>query len=198
IAQVSGGLPTLTSTETHEESTNQINQEQGYQSKGYTELEVNSGKISIPTFVKTPEGRLIIHLEPGKFSSETSFWRESDIGKEIISKQLHDNALNEFEKYLSDNKLITQVDYISDETGYVELDSTFEFIDLNIFEAAFSEQMVDLMIREAEKEKNAKLTKINQSGQDKALQKQLRDEITKEFNNFKKETEKDFPSYAEM
>ncbi|WP_062513993.1 hypothetical protein [Halobacillus sp. KGW1] len=199
LAQTNGGLPTDYTNEFEESSFENLEQMQGHQSKNFTELEGKSGKFSIPTIVETPEGGIKLHFEPGKYSAEKTFWQESDVGRELISKKLHDNSLIEFERYLEENSSLTQLTVIDDEKGYVLIESSFELIDLNTFEIAFSEGMVDMQVKEMKSLKDNELTEINQDSKlTSKEQKQQRDEVNKIFNAESKKVSEEFTEYREI
>ncbi|MFG6120897.1 DUF6414 family protein [Thalassobacillus sp. B23F22_16] len=198
LAQTQGGLPTDYTRENEEYTQEDLQRTSGYQSNNYTEMEGKTGKFNIPTILETPEGALKLHFEPGKYSSENTFWSESDLGRELISKKLHDNSIIEFENYLLNEGKVTETKVVSGDETYIKVNSSFELIDFNTFNTTFSEDMVYTMNKEIEKEKNAKLREINQNdGLTKQQKKDHRDEVNRIAEESKKKNEVDFKDYRE-
>jgi hypothetical protein len=106
VAQLQDGLPVNVSYETLEEIRDEKELQEGEKSGAFIEGGIKLGELEIPLIFKSPTGQLKARLQPGLFSSEKINLSQLESGKEIISKQIHDNALNHFEKYLDENKLL--------------------------------------------------------------------------------------------
>ncbi|MEC0241962.1 hypothetical protein P4H66_19350 [Paenibacillus dokdonensis] len=136
MAQQFEGLPISTTKENSQQDTTTSND--GTQKKSFHEIEgeIKSGDIGIPGIFSTPSGRARYKYGIDSQFSETLTLAQVEAGKEIISKQLHDNALDEFEKYLVGNSSLHEVDFDSEQGEdyigkYIKLKSTFMLFDLN-------------------------------------------------------------------
>jgi hypothetical protein len=129
IAQSQGGLPTSTSHERQEQATHTNQKTTGKSDKSFTQFEADTGSLSIPGLIKSPSGRLRVRIQPGKNSSESISLSELESGKEIISKQLHDNALETFEQYLSEEKQLFNISEENLEGKFIKTVSSFKIID---------------------------------------------------------------------
>lgn len=128
LAQTNGGLATNKSHEHSEQTNDSLESSQGYNGRNKAEVTVKSGEVEIPFIFKSPSGDIKLVLDPGKFSSEKSIMSQTEQGKEIISKQLHDNALEELEVILESKGLLSTTS-TSKAGEFIKTSSTFKFLD---------------------------------------------------------------------
>lgn len=184
IAQQFDGLPTETSNERGEEINDINEKEYGHKSGTSLETKLKTGKFEIPVFLKTPEGELKLTLEPGRFSSEKAVMSQTETGKEIISKQLHDNAL---EKFISKNEFYS-IEDPNIEGKLVQCVSEFKIIDFEYLKNILqTERLLELMfIEQEEKLKKMKSDVDKASGQHKAILNAAFNKCSSELSNTKK------------
>jgi len=127
IAQLNEGLATESSLEQSEQVTDTLEKSIGSHSRNSTTIKAKTGEVELPYLFKSPSAETLFKLEPGKTASEKSIIAQTEFGKEVISKQLHDNALDQFERYLSEKNLLN----ISENTGFVHLQGNFQIIDFS-------------------------------------------------------------------
>ncbi|MDR9852867.1 hypothetical protein RJP21_04520 [Paenibacillus sp. VCA1] len=135
MAQQFEGLPISTTMENSQQDTTTSNDSVQKKSAHAIEGEIKSGDFSIPGIFSTPSGRAKYKYGIDSQLSETFTLAQVEAGKEIISKQLHDNALDEFEKYLVENSALHEIDSNSDRGEnyigkYIKLESSFILFDL--------------------------------------------------------------------
>lgn len=150
IAQKEGGLPTSADTETQEQRTETDQKEEGYHSRSYIGGRGKTGDVNIPGIYNSPSAGIDLRFEPGKKNSESFALSELEAGKEIISKQLHDNALEEFEKHADENGILNNVDpYEELHIGqYIRMKHSFGIVDFSFLQSAISQQLIDVMLGE--------------------------------------------------
>lgn len=127
IAQLNEGLATESSLEQSEQVTDTSEKSLGSHSRNSTTIKAKTGEVELPYLFKSPSAETILKLEPGKTASEKSIIAQTEFGKEIISKQLHDNALDQLEKYLSEKNLLN----VNENTGFIHLQGNFQIIDFS-------------------------------------------------------------------
>ncbi|UNK20186.1 hypothetical protein MNQ98_09315 [Paenibacillus sp. N3/727] len=100
-----------------------------------TSKSTNSGSVDIPFIISSPSAKLLYKYNGNNHYEETVSLTQTDAGKEIISKQLHDNALDDFVEYLNKKQLLNIItDATSGEEqigNYVKIKSTFNLFDLD-------------------------------------------------------------------
>lgn len=133
LAQIEDGLRTSINRESSEEIKSGAESEEGYKRGNSFEGIFNTGKFSIPAIFETPSGNMKIRIQPGAFESEKTSIYQTEFGKEIITRQLHDNALIQFEKYMDDNNLIKQQPEIYKIGDYIKIESNFKVFDIEFF-----------------------------------------------------------------
>ncbi|MGR5963095.1 hypothetical protein ACT7DN_30015 [Bacillus paranthracis] len=99
----------------------------------------DTGKFDIPFVIKSPSAKATMRLAPGENHSESFTIADLEAGKEIISTQLHDNALNDFEKHFEDKGLIQVMeDTFSTSTlqpgTYIKTTSSFTAMNFEVIE----------------------------------------------------------------
>lgn len=180
IAQMQGGLPIAVNLETQEQRVDTTEQRAGQQSSNFTELRGDTGRIEIPGFFSSPSGGATVRIQPGRFSSESYILSELEAGKEIISKQLHDNALEEFEKTLRNEGKLKEVSETDElEVGsYIKITSSFNIIDFTFLQEVLDKLLVNVILGNEQNEITVtkELIDSNQnlsSGQKKARKKDI-------------------------
>ncbi|MFD2172431.1 DUF6414 family protein [Tumebacillus lipolyticus] len=148
IAQMKSGLPTSTNLEMHEQETKTNSTTTGADRNHEISTEGSLGQLDIG-FMKTPSLKGTYKF--GQKRTQTSGFTLSQLeaGKEIISKQLHDNALQEFESYLHESDLLlTSIDpnLEIDPGTYVQIKASFSIIDLGYFKDMVNGDFVDLVV----------------------------------------------------
>lgn len=135
MAQTFKGLPIGTTEEHLQQDTETSQDNVSRESTHHLDSQVNSGSIQIPMIVMSPNGSISYRYSNGKRLEESISLTQVDAGKEIISKKLHDNALNEFINYLNSEGRLTRVDWDEDIQKYlgkyIEIKSTFSIFDLD-------------------------------------------------------------------
>lgn len=199
IAQQFEGLPMQISTESQNQITESSEKSIGTDSKSFIEATGKTGKLNIPGLFETPSAELKARLQPGESTNEKMLLSEVEAGKEIISKQLHDNGLILFENFLEESGLL--VELIDDEEDielgkYIKITSKFTLFDLQQFSNIFSEEYFDLFMNpknypeniliEIEKVKSKGLNKQREGEQIKKIQLKYEKEIEQQVTELKK------------
>ncbi|QOT12943.1 hypothetical protein JNUCC32_13350 [Paenibacillus sp. JNUCC32] len=134
MAQKYKGLPLSNITE-HMQQDTQTNSDVAKKS-GTNDIqgEASTGGVDIPFIISSPSGKIIYKYSGNKQYEEAVSLTQTDAGKEIVSKQLHDNALDDYEEYLVEKQLlniITDSTNIEEQIGnYVKITSHFSLFDL--------------------------------------------------------------------
>jgi uncharacterized protein YeeX (DUF496 family) len=137
LAQRFEGLPLSISTELQEyESNTQIN-EKNNSLNHEGNIEANSGSVSFSTIFTGPSGKGGYKLLRSKGVKQSHSLTQFEAGKEIISKQLHDNALHDFEKYLEDSNLMTDLEEDLTPGNYIKIKGKFSIISLEYLKNIF-------------------------------------------------------------
>lgn len=129
MAQHNDGLPTIVNNESEETISDGAEKTKGYTSQSSIEATLESGNFEIPLIFQMPKGAIKGIFKPGEHATDKSIMSQTESGKEIISKQLHDNALEKFETYLSNSNQLFGLDAENLEGKYVKCKSTFRIID---------------------------------------------------------------------
>lgn len=192
IAQYSGGLPNSSSHEQTQEVKDSYEQNEGYNSRSSIRAIINSGKVEIPLIFSTPEGTIEGVFQPGKLASEKAIMSQTESGKEIISKQLHDNALEEFEGYLSDKELIHNLTDEEIEGKFIKITSSFKIIDFVYLQKIIQpDKLTELMFKneqdeiEKMKNENHKTTDAKLKASQKALIQQIQNKLKQQHVHYK-------------
>ncbi|MCG7318684.1 DUF6414 family protein [Brevibacillus laterosporus] len=156
VAQTNQGLPTLITNEITEQDTTA----QGEGRESESEHNITAGaKGGVPLVVSGEANYK--NRNKNKLSDSYTF-TQLEAGKEIISKQLHDNALVELEKYLSEKNEL----FCSKERPvmgkYIILKEKFSLFDLNT--------LLKLYDKETIKEILSLMNPTNQNGKKAKLQ----------------------------
>lgn len=137
LAQIEDGLRTSINRESSEEIKSGAESEEGYKRGNSFEGIFNTGKFSIPAIFETPSGNMKIRIQPGAFESEKTSIYQTEFGKEIITRQLHDNALTKFEKYMISNNLLNQQTEMFKIGDYIKIKGQFNVFDFKIMSEIF-------------------------------------------------------------
>jgi hypothetical protein len=190
IAQHYDGLPTATSNERGEEIHDAVEKTKGYNSRSAIQALFKTGNFEIPVLFKSPAGEFSAILQPGDFASEKTIMSQTETGKEIISKQLHDNALQTFETYLTDNGLLYSVTDPNIEGKFIKSVSSFKIIDFkylkNIIQTKILAEFMFLKTDEEIKKLKSQIASITDKKQ-KAIQNAALTQMTNEYNKQKKD-----------
>lgn len=181
MAQTNSGLPTLTSSEYQESeqktSTTGKTGESTHQIVG----EVTLGEFDVVVFKSPTAKAQYTHVNRQGNNSSISL-AQLEAGKEIISKQLHDNALGDFEVYLEENhklKIAEPTSFLNP-GEYFKVSGVFQIVDLSFYKRALSKKMIDrFVINAIAMERDSELEKVEKEGLN-ASQKSIK---TKEIRN---------------
>lgn len=188
IAQSQGGLPQSTQVERQEQVTETSQNTTGFAARSFTEMQGDTGTLSIPGLVKSPSGRVRVRIQPGRHSSESISLSELESGKEIISKQLHDNALESFEKYLSEQNKLFDLSESNLEGKFIKITEGFKIVDFRYLRKIIqTEALIDFMFMKQTEEVAAASVETNNSsnGKEKAVKKAALNQIQNTLNRQK-------------
>ena len=146
IAQTNSGLPTLVETEVSEAETKSSETRRNEEKSHEFGVQGSTGKIDIGV-MKSPSAKGDYKLKKNRGNTDVITLTQSEAGREIISRQLHDNALIEFEKYLEENDLVNIGTNQISIGGYIKLKTTFRIIDFNYFKQVSDEKLGEILIR---------------------------------------------------
>ncbi|MBM7585799.1 hypothetical protein JOC86_002341 [Bacillus pakistanensis] len=195
IAQHNDGLPTATSNERGEEIQDTNEEANGFQSRTSFEAKLKSGKFEIPVLLKTPEGEFKVVIQPGKFATEKSVMTQIESGKEIISKQLHDNALEAFVTQLEDEGKMHEIASGEMEGKMVKVKSNFKIIDFKYLKKIIQPQtLIDFMFMQTDKEMQSLIKEIDSTPnkQERTRQKALINQEQSKMDKIKKDKKEEF------
>lgn len=135
IAQTHKGLPTSLVAENLQQDTRTNSDVVTKDSQHEGRVQANTGSLNIPFVGTSPNGNASYKRTVQSNVSESIHLSQIDAGKEIISKQLHDNALYDFEEYLMQNELLKIVEMgLEDRSPYlgefIKTTSSFKVIDI--------------------------------------------------------------------
>ncbi|MDL5023339.1 DUF6414 family protein [Bacillus velezensis] len=190
LAQSNGGLILETSNERGEEAKDISEKQAGYRSRTALDTKFKTGNFEIPLFLKTPEGEIAVKIEPGKHSSEKIAISQTESGKEIISKQLHDNALEDF---IKENDFKSKCEKSGE---LVKIVDSFNIIDFNyLLKILQPDTLIDFMMKEYEDElhklKESLKTAEGTSAEKQQMRRDLRS-LEQEFTRTKDTQIKEF------
>jgi hypothetical protein len=191
----------MISLENQESRTHTSNKGDTKQTSGELMADASTGKFDI-SIIQIPSLKARVKIGRQRTKNSSISLSQLEAGKEIISKQLHDNALIEFEKFASENHLLhTLIPGDTPELGqYVKITSTFKFHDLDLFKKIANKQLADLFIIRDLKE--AKELEIEKAKRDTPAIKNDKHPIIKEIENRYaepiKNTEKQFSMIEEV
>ncbi|WP_028778875.1 DUF6414 family protein [Shimazuella kribbensis] len=189
LAQTNMGLPVSSDVEAQETTTRISQNEKKREVNADIGGEMGAGVPSMVAQMIGLKGDVKVKGNLGYKGNDSRLQNLSfsEAGKEIISKQLHDNALIDFENYLRETELID----FPLETGsknlsvgrYVKIDSTFKVIDLDYISNMISEDLINIMFLDEEEQLNILKANVNKNQFNMASQ---------SLKERKKETKKDF------
>lgn len=195
LSQIHGGLPGESSNERSQEISDQIQSSTESTNVLGASIDVSTGKITIPVFLETPQGKVNVHLDVSKTSSESSSTIQTDAGREIISKRLHDNALVEMEEHLIEEGLLNKIDNNDIVGKYVKLTTSFRIIDFHYLRKIIQkDKLVKFMFNDRDKELKDLASVINEmpNGKDKNLKQAQLKQTRKSFDEMKNTTKDEF------
>ncbi|WP_437828914.1 DUF6414 family protein [Niallia taxi] len=153
IAQLNDGLPTGTNNERSEEVRDSSEKEAGNKSRSFVDVGLTSGEFKIPGLFKSPGAQGSVRIQPGRYSGEKISLSQLESAKEIISKQLHDNALEILEEHLNKEKLFVEVSDSHSEGKFIKITTRFKIIDFkNLSNIMQTEKLMELMFLKTEQE----------------------------------------------
>lgn len=189
IAQSEGGLPTTVDTERTEEITEQNDKEINKGTESFIEGKFKLGELEIPLLFKSPTGEITAGIKPINNSSERVSLSQLESGKEIISKKLHDDALERFENNISKEGNLTEELHEAKEGDFVKITSKFKIIDFGYLKKAFNgEKLIEFQFHDTEKELKSLEEELKKlEGKQKGLLKTQLAAMKKEMEQKKKE-----------
>lgn len=145
IAQTNSGLPTNIETEYQEAETKSSETGKTTEISHQGTVDVSSGSIDIG-LLKSPSAKARYTLGRKRNDAETISLSQLEAGREIISKQLHDNALTDFESHLESTQLLHFDRQTEWTTGmYVKTTSTFTFIDFEFLASMSNKTLAEII-----------------------------------------------------
>lgn len=163
LAQKNDGLPTLKSHERAEEIKDALESSDGHKSGSSIEAIFKTGDFEIPLVFKGPSGEIKGVWRPGTYSEEKAIASQTEAAKQIISTQMHDNALEEFIIYLNENTEDIYVTELTEDKNcigkYVTKKSTFNIIDFDYLIKIMQADIIKMFMFD---ELDKKLDEINQ------------------------------------
>lgn len=132
IAQQNNGLPSSHSTEFQESESKSSTTGKSNELQNEMDTELKTGELKFPGLFESPSGKVRYKLAHKRGTSSSITLNQLEAGKEIISKQLHDNALQQFEDYLIENELLKEASISEDAMPgeYVKIKGAFSIVDL--------------------------------------------------------------------
>lgn len=188
IAQTNSGLPTSIETETSDSETRTSGESASRDKEHELDLVGDTGGLDLWIY-SAPSGKLGYRQRTRRSNTVSSTLSQLEAGREIISRQLHDNALINFEDYLKENDLLKTKEDAFLPGDYVELKSTFKIIDFKYLRTALDENLGAMMANldvETEIEQQVMMVDIDpqlNNNQKKAKKKEIE-------NKYKQTTEK--------
>lgn len=119
IAQIYGGLPSTFTNETQE-------------SRTQTHIDTKQEEIlsELHGSLNVAIAKMDAKITPKETRGESISLAQLDVGKEIISKQLHDNAVDELIEHLRENNLLIDYPDTIELNKYILYRSSFKIIDI--------------------------------------------------------------------
>ncbi|MFD0717273.1 hypothetical protein [Paenibacillus sp. GCM10027626] len=151
MAQNLGGLPINMTQEQSQQESQTSNDATKKSSTHDLQAEVKSGNVQVPFLASSPSGSTQYRYLNARAIEESISITQVDAGKEIISKQLHDNALNEFIEYLESESKLNK--FHSTEGNavpfgeYVLIKGSFSLFDLEIIRTHFEPSILKEIIQ---------------------------------------------------
>ena len=201
LAQIYDGLNTSTNRETGEEVKSGSESEEGYKRGNSFEVNANTGKGKFIGVFEGPSGDVKFRIQPGAFESEKTNLYQTETGKEIITRQLHDNSLLQFEDYMISNNLIKHHTEEFNVGDYIKIKGYFKLFDFKFITKVIesldilhninveqSIQTISNVLNELDSKSKNLSHHQNKSTQTKFLaqteQKRIKDKTKQEKNSF--------------
>lgn len=124
IAQIYGGLPSTVTNETQESRT-----------QTHTDTIQTEMASELHGSLNAVIAKMDSKINPKETRGESISLAQLDVGKEIISKQLHDNAVDELIEYLRKHNLLIISPDSFQINSYILYSSTFKVIDMEYLRA---------------------------------------------------------------
>lgn len=166
MAQSNKGLPLSLTLENTQQDTRTSSEVVKKDNQREVSAQVNSGTINLPFVVSSPSGNGSYKSLNKTNIEDVYSLSQLDAGKEIIAKQLHDNALNEFENYLIEEDSLDVIDFKTNSTDYlgkyVKITSEFKVVDIDyISRITDKDKLIDFL--------NLHTTQISSKGGEKRV-----------------------------
>lgn len=194
IAQTEDGLPVTTDLERTEELQESNEKETSSGTESKLEGKFKLGELEIPLIFKSPTGELIANIKPTNNARDAVSLTQLESGKEIISKQLHDNALEKFEDYLDKNGRLHSNISIAGEGDFIKIISNFSIIDFKYLKEIFSpEKILNFIFFDFDTQiENAKQQMAKMEGKQKTAIRMHIEKQERETEKLKKEQQQTF------
>lgn len=153
LAQKNNGLPTTSSREDSEELKNTSEESSGSKSGSSIEATYKTGEIEFPLIFKSPSGDLKGVWRPGTFSEEKAIASQTEFAKQIITTQMHDNALEEFINYLGSEESQLKVSDSNEIGTYINKSTDFKIVDFKYLKKIIdAEALSTVMLYQSEEQ----------------------------------------------
>ncbi|KAF6585014.1 DUF6414 family protein [Paenibacillus sp. EKM211P] len=190
LAQHNEGLPMSKSTEHQESESKTLTKGTSSTKIHEGSVELSSGELKLMGLIETPSAKGRYRLTNNRMNNGSTALTQLDAGKEIISKQLHDNALHEFENYLIENSLlVNQNEGDEAEPGtFLNIRGTFSIVSLDyLMSISNSETIMPVFQHVMNEELETTISQIAATSDPKkgTIINRLRTESKKEMENQK-------------
>lgn len=147
IAQMNQGLPTSTTNEFQESETSTSTKGKTSEFTNTFNAEAKTGGINLGGVFESPAAKLGYILARRRGTNNSISLAQSDTGKEIIVKQLHDNALLLLEEHLIQQNLLVDVSPTdsADIGKYIKIKAPFKIMDLEYFKHIIGPELTSIM-----------------------------------------------------
>lgn len=179
LSQIHDGLPGETANERSQGIQEGTQSGTSGDSKFGSKVNISSGKMSVPLLFDTPEGKVELKLDLSKAWEESSAITQTEAGRELISKKLHDNALENLIQHLVEENMIQDINVAAD-NSFVKFNSSLQIFNLEYLSAILDPELLPKIMfheineefekqkREAEKitnkhDKNVALKKLKEA-----------------------------------
>lgn len=182
LAQIDNGLTGDTTNERGQQIQDEKHQSASSEKTTGGKAIVRSGKLKVPFLLDTPDGEVEIKVDVSTIQGESSGVIQTEDGREIVSKKLHDNALTNLEDYLVSHSLIKDFEEAS-ENDYIKFQSSFQAFNITYLKTMMNPEALERTalaeiknsIDELKKEKVRELASISNNAQ-KNIRKRQYDE----------------------
>ncbi|TWT04639.1 hypothetical protein [Planomicrobium sp. CPCC 101079] len=184
LSQINEGLPGETANEREQSVADASEKSKNKSSLFGSNASVDSGKISVPFLLDTPSGKVEVKLDLTKGWSETTSLTQTETGRELITKKLHDDALFQLIKHLKEKDLIKNFEE-ANENEYIEFQTSFQFFDTDYLHGLMNPDLLSKVsffdlysnLENIKIQKDFQLKSIANSAQRKIEEKKINDTI---------------------